>query len=192
MSVLALKLPEGSSSIAKLAPMVLNTYSVVRKFNIDGSEILFLPLRIVAKILSVSGRILFLFFGVVALVLLVLSYIFLLATGNFLFFSLKSSLRDSFKSLDRSRLIDLHLKIERSLREMNQVKKSRFMFDTPLLGTLNKDFLCNLRELEANLRSLAYPDLGVFPSNVPVRKLDSCDPWQDDLDEYKEEVILLP
>ncbi|MCE2937570.1 MAG: hypothetical protein ACK5V5_09980 [Cyclobacteriaceae bacterium] len=192
MSVLALKLPEGSSSIAKLAPMVLNTYSVVRKFNIDGSEILFLPLRIFAKILSVSGRILFLFFGVVALVLLVLSYIFLLATGNFLFFSLKSSLRDSFKSLDRSRLIDLHLKIERSLREMNQVKKSRFMFDTPLLGTLNKDFLCNLRELEANLRSLAYPDLGVFPSNVPVRKLDSCDPWQDDLDEYKEEVILLP
>lgn len=192
MSVLALKLPEGSSSIAKLAPMVLNTYSVVRKFNIDGSEILFLPLRIVAKILSVSGRILFLFFGVVALVLLVLSYIFLLATGNFLFFSLKSSLRDSFNSLDRSRLIDLHLKIERSLREMNQVKKSRFMFDTPLLGTLNKDFLCNLRELEANLRSLAYPDLGVFPSNVPVRKLDSCDPWQDDLDEYKEEVILLP
>ena len=172
--------------------MVLNTYSVVRKFNIDGSEILFLPLRIFAKILSVSGRILFLFFGVVALVLLVLSYIFLLATGNFLFFSLKSSLRDSFKSLDRSRLIDLHLKIERSLREMNQVKKSRFMFDTPLLGTLNKDFLCNLRELEANLRSLAYPDLGVFPSNVPVRKLDSCDPWQDDLDEYKEEVILLP
>ncbi len=146
MSVLALKLPEGSSSIAKLAPMVLNTYSVVRKFNIDGSEILFLPLRIFAKILSVSGRILFLFFGVVALVLLVLSYIFLLATGNFLFFSLKSSLRDSFKSLDRSRLIDLHLKIERSLREMNQVKKSRFMFDTPLLGTLNKDFLFTLHQ----------------------------------------------
>lgn len=92
--------------------------------------------------------------------------------------------------MDRKVLINKHLKIERALISIQQMRKSRFLFDTPILGQLNKSFEKNVVEFEAELKAIAYPDIHEIPTDIKIHKLDKSDVWQDDLHLYTEGEIM--
>lgn len=72
---------------------------------------------------------------------------------------------------------------------MTSMRHSRFLFDSPILGYLNRTFYENIKSFEGHLRTLAYPNIGNKPTDLPIHKLDPNDPWQDDLHLYSEEEI---
>ena len=190
MRAILIPIAEKPDFAITLAHLAVNTYSLIVKSNINIREIVFAPLKWVAISIVFLARVIIAIFESLSLIFLIPALILTLAFGNLIFLVNRASQYESFKKMDRKFLINKHLKIERALLSIQQMRKSRFLFDTPILGTLNKSFEKNVVEFEAQLKVIAYPNLYDIPSDIPIHKFDKSDVWQDDLHLYSEGEII--
>ncbi len=183
MRALSIPVDERPELIIQIEEVALNTYHLVRGAGTRiVSKVLFPPLRFVALIfeiifkLAVSVVSVFVLVGLLAVIILLLCY------GNALFYLMKPSFINNLNGMDRGDLMNRHLRYERSLRTLNSLKHSKFLFKTPILGQLNTTFLNNISILEAESKKLAYPNIASIPNNLTVHEHNPCDSWQIEAD----------
>lgn len=122
----------------------------------------------------------------IVLLIVLLSIFSTLLVYHILLFSMEK--RNGYKSFDkfeRRDLIDFHFKTNQSIRKMESLKSSDFLFKTPVVGFLLRKNVANLLALEVLLKSKAYPNHGLPPKHFTVHEYDPNDPWQKDLSDLK-------
>ena len=189
MRVISAPIDERPDFVISLAQIAVNTYAVAKGRSVLLGDIIFGPLRFIVLAINYFVRVIVSIISFVILIFLTAILIVVLLYGNSLFYLMNKSIIEGLKKMDKRDLINKHLKFERSLRTLNEMKRSKFLFKTPLLGELNNSFVKNVEILESELKLLAYPNLFNHPIDIPIHKLDAHDPWQDDLEEYKSEVF---
>lgn len=190
MRAIPIHIDEKPDFVITLAQIAVDTYSLIVNSKINIRQIVFAPLRWLVFTIVFFTRVIIATFALFSLIFLIPTLILTLAFGNLIFFINRHSQYESFKQMDRKVLINKHLKIERALISIQQMRKSRFLFDTPILGQLNKSFEKNVVEFEAELKAIAYPDIHEIPTDIKIHKLDKSDVWQDDLHLYTEGEIM--
>lgn len=192
MRVTSIPLQKEPDFVISLSRASVNTYLLVRGKSIRiASDILFAPLALIVNVLTWLTKIVVAVISSIVLIVLLVVLIASLIIGNSWFYFTKQSLIDSFDKLDRSILINRHLRLERSLANIKQMRNSKFLYKMFFLGWLNRNFYHNISFLESELRKRAYPNISTIPSNLPVHNLDPNDRWQDDLAEYSQEEIII-
>lgn len=86
----------------------------------------------------------------------------------------------TFDKLGRRELIDLHVKIKHTVRRMELLKSSDFLFKAPILGFLMSSYRADIQALEQALKVKAYPNYDKLPPNPKVHEYNPEDPWQKD------------
>lgn len=130
---------------------------------------------------------------VAALVVLILSIpilIILLSYVNALFAIFATKIKKELSQISQHDAINKHLVFERHFHALHRMRRSRLLFESPILGGMNKKFYLNIALLERRLRRIAYPCPWRIPANLRKHNLKEGDRWQNDLDLFSENEII--
>jgi hypothetical protein len=185
--------------ILKAAKTALDSYTISRSWAIKLSRAFIYPLTLFLNGAKTLINIVDLFFTCITIVILmpflVLSSTILLFTliyTNIYFAIFHKSILTSFSNLDRRSAIVINLKFQRSIKKLELLKRSKFLFNSFLIGPQMHIFLRNVKTTESALHKTAYPDFGTIPSVITIHEKDPNDPWQDEDDYNSEDLITLP